>query len=42
MQIEVVAAIKDAIAETGVAAQYITYDLAVVAQVADHSTVLRR
>ncbi len=40
-QIEVLAAIKEAIAETGVAALYITHDLAVVAQVADHIMVLR-
>jgi peptide/nickel transport system ATP-binding protein len=40
-QIEVLAAIKEAIAETGVAALYITHDLAVVAQVADHIMVLQ-
>ncbi len=40
-QIEVLAAIKEAIADTGVAALYITHDLAVVAQVADHIMVLR-
>ena len=40
-QIEVLAAIKDAIRETGVAALYITHDLAVVAQVADDILVLR-
>jgi peptide/nickel transport system ATP-binding protein len=40
-QIEVLAAIKEAIVETGVAALYITHDLAVVAQVADHIMVLR-
>ena len=40
-QIEVLAAIKEAIAETGVAALYITHDLAVVAQVSDHIMVLR-
>jgi peptide/nickel transport system ATP-binding protein len=40
-QIDVLAAIKDAIHETGVAALYITHDLAVVAQVADHILVLR-
>ncbi|MBC7675860.1 MAG: ABC transporter ATP-binding protein, partial [Rhodoferax sp.] len=40
-QIEVLAAIKEAIAETGVAALYITHDLAVVAQVADNIMVLR-
>jgi hypothetical protein len=34
-QIEVLAAIKEAIRDTGVAAIYITHDLAVVAQVAD-------
>jgi peptide/nickel transport system ATP-binding protein len=40
-QIEVLAAIKRAIRETGVAALYITHDLAVVAQVADEILVLR-
>ncbi|TKA97541.1 ABC transporter ATP-binding protein [Cereibacter changlensis] len=40
-QIEVLAAIKEAIADTGVAALYITHDLAVVAQVADAIMVLR-
>ena len=40
-QIEVLAAIKEAIAETGVAALYISHDLAVVAQVADNIMVLR-
>lgn len=40
-QIEVLAAIKDAIHDTGVAALYITHDLAVVAQVADDILVLR-
>ena len=40
-QIDVLAAIKEAIAATGVAALYITHDLAVVAQVADHIMVLR-
>ena len=40
-QIEVLAAIKEAIQETGVAALYITHDLAVVAQVADHILVLQ-
>ncbi len=40
-QIEVLAAIKRAIRETGVAALYITHDLAVVAQVADDILVLR-
>jgi len=40
-QIEVLAAIKEAIVDTGVAALYITHDLAVVAQVADHIMVLR-
>ncbi len=40
-QIEVLAAIKDAIRDTGVAALYITHDLAVVAQVSDHIMVLR-
>ena len=40
-QIEVLAAIKEAIRDTGVAALYITHDLAVVAQVADHIMVLR-
>ena len=41
-QIEVLAAIKTAIRETGVAALYITHDLAVVAQVADEIMVLRQ
>ena len=40
-QIDVLAAIKTAIRETGVAALYITHDLAVVAQVADEILVLR-
>ncbi len=40
-QIEVLAAIKVAIRDTGVAALYITHDLAVVAQVADDILVLR-
>jgi peptide/nickel transport system ATP-binding protein len=40
-QIEVLAAIKDAIRDEGVAAIYITHDLAVVAQVADDIMVLR-
>ncbi|QYZ68735.1 ABC transporter ATP-binding protein [Neotabrizicola shimadae] len=40
-QIDVLAAIKKAIHETGVAALYITHDLAVVAQVADDILVLR-
>ena len=40
-QIEVLAAIKEAIRETGVAALYITHDLAVVAQVSDEILVLR-
>ena len=40
-QIDVLAAIKRAIHETGVAALYITHDLAVVAQVADTILVLR-
>ncbi len=40
-QIDVLAAIKDAIQDTGVAALYITHDLAVVAQVADEIMVLR-
>ena len=40
-QIDVLAAIKDAIRDTGVAALYITHDLAVVAQVSDHIMVLR-
>ena len=40
-QIEVLAAIKEAIRDTGVAALYITHDLAVVAQVSDHILVLR-
>jgi peptide/nickel transport system ATP-binding protein len=41
-QIEVLAAIKEAIRDTGVAALYITHDLAVVAQVADDILVLRQ
>ncbi len=41
-QIDVLKAIKDAIEATGVAALYITHDLAVVAQVADHIMVLRQ
>ena len=40
-QIDVLAAIKSAIAKTGTAALYITHDLAVVAQVADDIMVLR-
>ncbi|TWG99727.1 peptide/nickel transport system ATP-binding protein [Mesorhizobium sp. J18] len=40
-QIDVLAAIKDAIADTHVAALYITHDLAVVAQVSDEIMVLR-
>jgi peptide/nickel transport system ATP-binding protein len=40
-QIDVLAAIKNAIRETGVAALYITHDLAVVAQVSDEIIVLR-
>lgn len=40
-QIDVLAAIKNAIRITGVAALYITHDLAVVAQVADEIMVLR-
>ncbi len=40
-QIDVLAAIKDAIHATGVAALYITHDLAVVAQVSDEIRVLR-
>jgi len=40
-QIEVLAAIKEAIRDTGVAALHITHDLAVVAQVSDHIMVLR-
>lgn len=40
-QIDVLAAIKEAIRDTGVAAIYITHDLAVVAQVSDHIMVLR-
>ncbi len=41
-QIDVLAAIKEAIRDTGVAALYITHDLAVVAQVSDHIMVLRQ
>lgn len=40
-QIDVLAAIKNAIRVTGVAALYITHDLAVVAQVSDQIMVLR-
>jgi len=40
-QIDVLAAIKDAIRDTGVAALYISHDLAVVAQVSDEIIVLR-
>ena len=40
-QIDVLAAIKDAIRDTGVGALYITHDLAVVAQVSDRIMVLR-
>ena len=40
-QIDVLAAIKEAIHATGVAALYITHDLAVVAQVSDHIMVLK-
>ena len=40
-QIDVLAAIKKAIRNTGVAAMYITHDLAVVAQVSDEIMVLR-
>lgn len=40
-QIDVLAAIKEAIRDTNVAALYITHDLAVVAQVADDIMVLR-
>jgi peptide/nickel transport system ATP-binding protein len=41
-QIDVLAAIKEAIRDTGVAALYITHDLAVVAQVSDRIMVLRQ
>ncbi|WP_299964194.1 ABC transporter ATP-binding protein [uncultured Roseobacter sp.] len=41
-QIDVLAAIKEAIRDTGVAALYITHDLAVVAQVADDIMVLQQ
>ena len=40
-QIDVLMAIKEAIADSGVAALYITHDLAVVAQVSDDIMVLR-
>ncbi|GAA4120189.1 ABC transporter ATP-binding protein [Aminobacter aganoensis] len=40
-QIDVLAAIKEAIRDTGVAALYISHDLAVVAQVSDEIMVLR-
>ncbi len=41
-QIDVLAAIKEAIRDTGVAALYITHDLAVAAQVSDHIMVLQQ
>ena len=41
-QIDVLKAIKEAIRDTGVAALYITHDLAVVAQVSDHIMVLQQ
>ena len=41
-QIEVLAAIRDIVEQFGTAAIYITHDLAVVAQMADRITVLRR
>jgi len=41
-QIDVLVAIKNAIRDTGVAALYITHDLAVVAQVSDHIMVLQK
>ena len=41
-QIDVLAAIKEAIRDTGVGALYISHDLAVVAQVADEITILRQ
>ena len=41
-QIDVLVAIKNAIRDTGVAALYITHDLAVVAQVSDHIMVLQQ
>ncbi|MFY1709016.1 ABC transporter ATP-binding protein [Tritonibacter scottomollicae] len=41
-QIDVLMAIKEAIRDTGVAALYITHDLAVVAQVSDDIMVLRQ
>lgn len=40
-QIEVIAAIKDAIRDEGMAAIYITHDLALVAQIADRIMVLK-
>ncbi len=40
-QIDVLAAIRNAIKQTGVAALYISHDLAVVAQIADEMMVLR-
>ncbi|MBC7706609.1 MAG: ABC transporter ATP-binding protein [Rhodoferax sp.] len=40
-QIDVLASIKDAIRDTGVAGLYITHDLAVVAQISDDIMVLR-
>ena len=41
-QIDVLVAIKNAIRDTGVAALYITHDLAVVAQVSNHIMVLQQ
>ena len=41
-QIDVLVAIKNAILDTGVAALYITHDLAVVAQVSNHIMVLQQ
>ena len=40
-QLDVLEAIKDGIANTGIAAVYISHDLAVVSQMADHIVVLR-
>jgi peptide/nickel transport system ATP-binding protein len=40
-QVEVLAAFKDVITQSGAAAMYVTHDLAVVAQMADYIVVLR-
>lgn len=41
-QIEVLAAFKAVLAERGVTGVYVTHDLAVVAQIADHAVVLKQ